>query len=124
MTIEQETDEYLFVQHAVAILDVPNSRPDLEPGGLWVRGKIRLSWGLRLATEPPTLQVGRSSAGINGLAAFLPYEFPGRLLVWRTALENRQNSTQTDMANLDFRDLVTLAAILGWEIPPDQLEAP
>ena len=114
MTIEEETDEFLFVQHVIGILDAPNTRPDLAPGGLWVKGKVRLSWGLRLATEPPTLQIGRSSAALNGLNA-LPYDLPGRLAVWRAAWANRHTSSHNDLSTLDFRDVVTISAILGWE---------
>lgn len=115
MTIEEETDEYAFVQHVVDILGVENSRPDLEPGGLWARGKLRLSWGLRLATEPPTLQVGRSSACLNGPNAFLPYELEGRLAQWRAVWANRTTSIHTDLTSLDFRDVVAITAILGWK---------
>jgi hypothetical protein len=117
MTIFEETDELLFVQHATHILGVPNSRPDLEPGGLWIRGKIRLSWGLRTATEPPTIQLGRTSAALNGNIAALPYDLTGRLAVWRTAFSNRENSTYPDLSNLDFRDVVALTAILSWNPP-------
>lgn len=121
MTIEEETDEFRFVQHVTDILDAPNSRPDLAPGGMWQRGKIRLTWGMRTATEPPTIQIGRSSACLNGPAAFLPYELDGRLAVWRAAWENRHTSIHTDLATLDFRDVVAITAILGWERNPEEI---
>jgi hypothetical protein len=120
MTIEEETDEYLFVQHVVDILGVENSRPDLEPGGLWICRKFRLSWGLRHATEPPTLQVGLSSAILNGPNAFLPYELEGRLAQWRTVWDNRATSIHKDLTSLDFRDIVAITAILGWRKESDQ----
>jgi hypothetical protein len=115
MNIEEETDEYLFVQHTTAIMDVPNSRPDLDPGGLWVKGCIRLSWGLRLSTEPPTLQIGRSSAALNGNAASLPYALHARLHMWRAVWAARTESTYTDLKDLNFREIVIITAILGWE---------
>jgi hypothetical protein len=118
MTIFEETDEFAFVQHAISILGVPNTRPDLAPGGLWIRGKLRLSWGLRTATEPPTIQLGSSSACLNGNIAFLPYDLPGRLAVWRTTMANRENSHYPELSSLDFRDTVALTAILAWN-PPD-----
>lgn len=114
MTIQEETDEYRFVQHVLGILGAPNSRPDLEPGGLWIRGKIRLSWGLSHLTQPPTIQVGKSSASLNGMAAFLPFEMEGRLAVWRTAWENRDTSIHRELTTLDFRDIVAITAILAW----------
>jgi len=123
MTILEETDEYAFVQHATEILGVPNARPDLEPGGLWIRGKIRLSWGLRTATEPPTLQVGRSSSVLNSNIAALPYDLPARLAVWRTSFANRATSTYPDLSNLDFRETVALTAILSWT-PPEPEDDP
>lgn len=115
MTILEETPEYLFIRHAVGILGVENARPDLEPGGLWVSGRLRLSWGMRTATEPPTLQVGRSSAALNGNIAFLPYDLEGRLACWRAAFQNRDKSNYQDLSRMDFREVVTLAAILGWK---------
>lgn len=114
MTIEEETDEYSFVQHAIRILDVPNQRPDLEPGGLWVKGIVRLSWGLRIATEPSTIQIGRSSGILNGPSP-LPRDLAGRLGIWRAVWANRQESNYTDLTTLDFRDVVTISAILGWK---------
>jgi hypothetical protein len=120
MTIFEETDEFAFVQHAVNILGVENSRPDLEPGGLWIRGPLRLSWGLRTATEPPTIQIGRSPFVLNSLIAALPYDLPGRLAVWRTAFANRESSIYPDLSSLNFRDTVALTAILSWNPPSDE----
>lgn len=111
MHILEETDEFLFIQHAIGLLDTPNQRPDLEPGGLWVKGIVRISWGLRMVTEPPTIQVGRSSGILNGPSP-LPRDLEGRLGVWRAVWRNREHSS--DLANLDFRDVVTISAILGW----------
>lgn len=117
MFITEETDEFRFVQHVKSVLDVENSRPDLEPGGLWQSGRIRLTWGMRTATEPPTIVVGRSSAALNGNIAALPYELEGRLTVWRASFANRDKSNYQDLSNMDFRDVVKLAAILAWEPP-------
>ncbi len=115
MNIQEETHEYLFVQHVLKTMGNPeNHRPDIEPGGLWLAGKLRLTWGMRMATEPPTLQVGKNSAALNGNSAFLPYELEGRLAVWRTALANRTTSNHAELANLDFREFVMLTAILAW----------
>lgn len=119
MHIREETDEYLFIQHAVAILGVPNSRPDLEPGGLWVKGIFRITWGLRMATEPPTIQVGRSSGILNGPTP-LPRDLEGRLAIWRATWSNRTTSNYTDLTNIDFRDVVLLTAILGWNQPTEE----
>ena len=117
MTIEEETDEYAFVQHVVEILGVENSRPDIAPGGLWVRGPIRLSWGLRLATEPPTLQIGGSSSNLNGANPFLPYNLAERLDQWRTSWVNRNSSSHKELTTLNFRDVVAITAILAWKSP-------
>lgn len=117
MTIQEETDEYRFVQHVVGILDVPNSRPDLEPGGLWTRGKLQLSWGLSHMTQPPTLVVARIGGALNGQATFLPFDMEGRLLVWRTAWANRDTSIHRGLTELDFRDVVAITAILAWNKP-------
>ena len=114
MHILEETDEYRFVRHAVDILGVENQRPDLEPGGMWVSGAVRLTWGLRMATEPPTLQVGRGSGALNGLQP-LPRDLAGRLAVWRAVWANRQSSNFTELANADFRAVVQITALLGWE---------
>lgn len=119
MTIIEETPEFLFIQHAVEILGVPNSRPDIAPGGLWVKGKIRISWGMRMATEPPTVQVGKSSSALNGNISSLPRDLRGRLAIWKTAWENRSSSTYRDLTEMDFRDIVILSAILSWEHPPE-----
>lgn len=124
MFIQEETDEFRFVAHVTEILGVPNSRPDLEPGGLWIRGNLRLSWGLRTATEPPTLQFGRSSAALNGNIAFLPYDLQGRLAVWRAAWANRESSIHRDLTTADFRDTVALTAILSWNPTPESDELP
>lgn len=114
MTILEETPEFLFIRHAIRILDVPNQRHDLEPGGLWVKGNIRLSWGLRTVSEPPTLTIkGGPLCG----SCPLPYELRGRLAVMRLTWENRQQSPH--LADLDFRDVVTLSAILGWQHPEE-----
>lgn len=110
MFILEETDEYRFVRHVTGILGVPNTRPDLEPGGLWLDGKFRLSWGLRTATEPPTFSY-KFSYVLNG-GASVPYDLPARLAVWRTAFANRENSP--DLQNMDFRDVVKFTAILAW----------
>jgi hypothetical protein len=114
MTILEETPEFLFIQHATRILDVPNIRPDLEPGGLWVKGKIRLSWGMRTASEPPTLNV--NGATMQGPVA-LPYDLRGRLAVWNLTYANREQNPY--LASLDFREVVTLSAILGWQYPEE-----
>jgi hypothetical protein len=117
MFIAEETDEYHFVQHVTRLLDVPNTRPDLEPGGLWIAGKFRLSWGLRTATEPPTLQFN----GLHSLtgSTTLPFDMPARLAVWRTAWANREHNHA--LASLDFRDVVKITAILSWN-PPENTE--
>lgn len=120
MNIQEETPEYRFVQHALQTMGHPeNHRPDLEPGGLWLVGKVRLTWGMRMATEPPTIQVGRNSAALNGNSAWLPYDLEGRLAVWKAALANRATSNHAELATLDFRELVTLTAILGWNPDAD-----
>jgi hypothetical protein len=114
MTILEETPEFLFIQHATSILDAPNIRPDLEPGGLWIKGKIRLSWGMRTISEPPTLTVnGGQLAG----SIPLPYDLPSRLAIMRITWQNRQNLA--NLATLDFREVVTLSAILAWQFPDD-----
>lgn len=122
MQILEETDEYRFVQHAVKILGAENQRPDLEPGGLWVAGAVRLSWGLRMATEPPTIQIGRSSGILNGPTP-LPRDLAGRLAVWRTVWANRANSNYADLTNVNFREVVLITALLGWEREDQEEEA-
>lgn len=122
MHIVEETDEYRFVQHAVKILGVENSRPDLEPGGLWVAHGVRLSWGLRMATEPPTLQIGRSSGILNGPNP-LPRDLAGRLAVWRAVWQNRESSNYADLSKVNFREVVLITALLGWEREPEDDEA-
>lgn len=117
MTILEETPEFLFIQHATHILDAPNQRPDLEPGGLWVKGKIRLTWGMRTAAEPPTLTV--KGGPISGSIP-LPYDLPSRLAVMRVTWENREQNHH--LANLDFREVVILSAILSWQHPTEDDE--
>lgn len=112
MTIEEETPEFRFVQNAIDQLGVKNLRPDLEPGGLWIKDRIRITWGLRLATEPPTIQFGSFPSTLNGIMP-LPRDLEGRLEVWRNSLRHRD--TNRELSNLDFRDLVLLSAIIGWK---------
>ncbi|MES2923142.1 MAG: hypothetical protein V4819_16415 [Verrucomicrobiota bacterium] len=119
MHILEETDEYLFVRHAVEILGVENQRPELEPGGLWAAGTVRLSWRLRMATEPPTLQIGRAPGALNGSAP-LPRDLAGRLAIWRTVWGNRATANHTDLTNVNFREVVLISALLAWETSDEE----
>ena len=100
--------ELLFVRHTLTVMgDPPNLRPDLDPGGDWETGKVRLTWGLRTITEPPTLSVTNSTA----LAApYLPREIDERILCWKHKLISGESE-------LDFRSRVLLTVILAWTPP-------
>ena len=107
MTLVESNDELQFVRHAVDCMgNPPNLRPELTPGGEWISGYLTLTWGVRMATEPPTLRLGIDPA-FN--AVFLPRDLPGRVAVWKRAL--RASETPT------FRERVLLTAICSWTNP-------
>lgn len=116
MTIFEETDEYLFVQHVTDILKVENSLPHLAPGGMWEASHIRLTWGVRLADEPPSLSIVRfaDAAANNPLSrgVMLPRDMPGRLALWRQCWSTWRKTKPPLLA--DFRFVTTLTAILAW----------
>jgi len=105
MIFDEGNLEYLFVRHAVEVMGNPpnTSGQDMHAGGEWIAGNIRLTWGQRTVTEPPTLH--HSALGTT----YLPRELEERIQVWKSLIAN--------IDGLNFRDRIILTAILAWTPP-------
>jgi len=105
-----ETDELLFIQHAVRLMGVKNLKPSLDPGGLWIKGPITLSWGVPSTTSGPALTVFRRRL-------ITDQGIPLKEAIRMGTSYFRRLLAQHELPNLHFREITLITAILAWPPP-------